>query len=253
MRFTATAIAALFALGVGSAYAGSVTELTTDLTGHLDVNLDKTFDIEGTGGVDLTGISTTGAGEITVEVPASVDNAIEFSQGNWGDVSATKNYVSSGVEEVEASATAIANVAAIEVPGSLSLEASQINDGNVTSRANVTAWGADVVDVSSTAIANAISATVGGDAVFDISQFNEGHVTAKANVTATGVGEVTTAATAIGNVVSIELDGHAIGSIDQMNKGAITAYNSDRINAGFDPATATAIANAISITQQVAQ
>lgn len=249
MRFTATAIAALFAIGAGSAQAGTLTDATKKIQGEIEINLDKTFDINGTGGLDLQNVEVSGFGDITVDVPATVDNALEFSQGNWGDVTAKKNFTSFGVQDVEVAATAIANVVSIEVPGSLALEGVQVNDGAVTAIANVNAFGAETVDVTATAIGNAVSATVGGDAVVDLSQSNHGNIFAEANVFATGVGEVNTAATAIANVASLELDGNFIGSIDQVNKGNVTALNNDTINARFDPATATAIANAISITQ----
>lgn len=259
MRMTATAVAALFALTAAPAMATGVkkaisnVDLENNLQGQIEVNLDKNFDIEGTAGLDLTNVEVIVDGTVDVEVPASVDNALEFQQGNWGDVTARKDFFSRGVTDVEVSSTAIANVVAIEVPGSLALEGAQINDGNITARADVTVIGAETVDVTATAIANAVTATVGGDVIVDLSQSNEGNVFAQTEVDVWGVGEINTAATAIGNVVALEIDGNAIGSIDQMNKGNITALNSDSINARFDPATATAIANAISITQTIAE
>lgn len=257
MRTTATAVAALLALSATQAMAEGVkkyinnVDLEHTLQGDVVVNLNKNFDINGTGGIDLTNVEVVVDGTVRADLPRKVDNAFEFSQGNWGNVTATKNFTSNGLQDVEVAATAIANVASIEVPGSIALEGAQINDGHVTAKANVSTIGAQTVDVTATAIANAVSATVGGDAIVDLTQSNEGNVTAlvNANVMGRGVGEVNTAATAIGNVAALEIDGNLFGSIDQNNKGHITAINNDTINARFDPATATAIANAISITQ----
>lgn len=265
MKFTATAIAALFAFGASQAMATSdekpggvkaaISNVTTtyDLTGNVEVTLDKSFVIDGTGGLNLRNVEVIADREIKVNVPATVDNAVEFSQGNWGHVTAKKIIVTDGVDDMVVSATAAANIATVDVDGSLSLEASQVNDGAVTATVDTTQWHAGDVDVTATAIGNLISATATGDGIFDVSQNNEGNVYAAvdAEIYGRGIGEVNTAATAIGNSFSLELDGVAIGSIDQMNTGNVTAINDDIIHTRKDPATATAIANAISITRSV--
>jgi hypothetical protein len=227
---------------------------TSSVLSDIDLTINTDQNIGGLGGVDLGRIDVvTQPGHIVVPKP-DVENAIEFIQTNTGDVYAEKKLYVNGVEEMEASATAIANVVNIDVEGGLALEGTQSNGGNVVSKLDITSRHGKTTDVTATAIANAINATTTGDAVFDLNQANHGHevvaiLDADIQGRRTAQGEVNTAATAIGNVVNIELDGVAIGSVTQANTADITAINRDRIDVWKDPATATAIANAINITK----
>lgn len=218
----------------------------------LTINTDQT--IEGLGGVDLDNVVVRPHKNIPVNLPSSLENAVEFSQINKGDISATKNLTTNGVQEMEASATAIANVVSLELVGDAGLEGSQFNGGNINASLNTTQFGVQESNSTVTAIANAINATIEGDAVFDLNQTNDADsvtATLNANIYARRgtLTEVNTAATAIGNVISLELDGVAVGSAVQTNYADVTATNNDYINARWDPATATAIGNALNITQ----
>ncbi|MEZ5834736.1 MAG: hypothetical protein R3D03_03270 [Geminicoccaceae bacterium] len=118
---------------------------------------------------------------------------------------------------------------------------------------NVTSTDAETANITATAIGNAVNATTTGDAIFDMRQTNSGDTISAmvdANIHGTGgVGEVNTAATAIANSFSINFDGSAIGSVAQENCADVIASNTDTINVWRDPATATAIGNAINITK----
>lgn len=249
--FTLTALATV--LAASAAVSAQAQDCGTDcVVSPVEIHLDKDIYLNGTSGLKLSNVKVVAPEvEIPVIPPVSLDNAVELYQSNTGDISATKTLSINGVTEMEASATAIANVANIDVQGGLSLEGAQSNDGSVSSQLNVTSWHGNDLDATSTAIGNAVNATTTGDAIFDMRQTNSGKsITASldANVMGRGVGEVNTAATAIANSFSLNLDGSAIGSIVQENCADVTATNTDVINVFKDPATATAIGNAVNIT-----
>ena len=263
-KVTMTALATVMAASAGMAQAQSVTEVIDDATScetceidSVEVNLRDERWLLGTGGIRLTNVTTVAPDvDILVPVPLALDNAVEILQSNEGDITATKDLWADDVDDLEASATAIANVANIDVEGGLALESVQTNSGDVASSLTVVSRHGETVNVTSTAIGNAINATTTGDAVFDVHQENTGgEITAMldAEVYGSGVGEVNTAATAIANSFNLEMDGQAIGSIVQHNCADVTASNTDVIDVWRDPATATAIGNAINITKTAIQ
>ena len=260
--FGLTALATIMMATAGVAQAQSTVEEATVCNGcdieGIEVNLRDERWITGTSGLKLNNVTTVAPDvDILVPVPVSLENALEVMQTNQGDITAVKDLTVNGVEDLEASATAMANVANIDVEGGLSLEAIQVNEGNVLSELTLESrHGTGTVDVTSTAIGNAINATTSGDAVFDVNQQNSGgEITAmlEAEIYGAGVGEVNTAATAIANSFSLDMEGSAIGSIVQENCADVTAMNTDVIDVWRDPATATAIGNAINITRTATQ
>ncbi|MCB9945089.1 MAG: hypothetical protein H6851_15900 [Geminicoccaceae bacterium] len=251
--FTLTALATV--LAASAAVSAQAQDCGTDcVVSPVEIHLDKDIYLNGTSGLKLSNVKVVAPEvEIPVIPPVSLDNAVELYQSNTGDISATKNLTTTGVAEVEASSTAIANVANIDVQGGLSLEGAQANSGDVMSTLNVTSTDAETANITATAIGNAVNATTTGDAIFDMRQTNSGDTISAmvdANIHGTGgVGEVNTAATAIANSFSINFDGSAIGSVAQENCADVIASNTDTINVWRDPATATAIGNAINITK----
>ena len=260
-KFTFTALATIMAASAGAAQAQTAVEEAIACDGcdvnPIEIHLQDELYLTGTGGLKLSNVSVVVPDvDVIIPVPLELDNAIELSQSNSGDISATKDLWVDGVDEMEASATAMANVANIDVEGGLALEGSQINSGDVMASLDITSRHGETVDVTSTAIGNAVNATTSGDAIFDMHQSNTGSAvtaTLDANVMGGGVGEVNTAATAIANSFTLDMAGTAIGSIVQENCADVTAINNDTINVFRDPATATAIGNAINITRTVTQ
>ena len=261
-KFALTAIATVMAASAGVAQAQSVTETVDSAVScdgceidSIEVNLRNERWLTGTSGVKLNNVTTVAPDvDILVPVPLQLENALEISQDNQGDITATKDLFADNVDDLEASATAMANVANIDVEGGLALESVQTNSGDVVSSLSVISRHGETVNVTSTAIGNAINATTTGDAVFDVNQENTGgtiSASLEAEVYGTGVGEVNTAATAIANTFSLDMEGSAIGSVVQQNCADVTATNTDIIDVWRDPATATAIGNAINITKTV--
>ena len=255
-KLSLTAIATIFA--ASAAASAQAQDCGTDcVVAPIEINLQDELYLTGTGGLKLSNVKVVVPDiDVVVTPPLSLDNAIEAYQSNSGNISATKNLTTVGVGEVEAAATAMANVANIDVEGGLALEGAQINSGDVMASLDLSSNQAETVDATSTAIGNAVNATTTGDAVFDMRQTNSGEsisASLDANVMGRGVGEVTTAATAIANSFSLEMGGTAIGSIIQENCADVTATNTDVINVWRDPATATAIGNAINISRTVTQ
>ena len=224
-KFTFTALATIMAASAGAAQAQTAVEEAVACDGcdvnPIEIHLQDELYLTGTGGLKLSNVSVVVPDvDVIIPVPLELDNAIELSQSNSGDISATKNLSIDGVETMEASATAMANVANIDVEGGLALEGSQINSGDVMASLSIGAVGSDSVDVTSTAIGNAVNATTSGDAIFDMHQSNTGgSITAmlEADIHGNGVGEVNTAATAIANSFTLDMAGTAIGSIVQEN------------------------------------
>ena len=255
-KLSLTAIATIMA--ASAAASAQAQDCGTDcVVAPIEINLQDELYLTGTGGLKLSNVKVVVPDlDVVVTPPLALDNAIEAYQSNSGNISATKNLTTVGVGEVEAAATAMANVANIDVEGGLALEGAQINSGDVMASLDLSSNQAETVDATSTAIGNAVNATTTGDAVFDMRQTNSGEsisASLDANVMGRGVGEVTTAATAIANSFSLEMGGTAIGSIIQENCADVTATNTDVINVWRDPATATAIGNAINISRTVTQ
>ena len=255
-KLSLTAIATIMA--ASAAASAQAQDCGTDcVVAPIEINLQDELYLTGTGGLKLSNVKVVVPDlDVVVTPPLALDNAIEAYQSNSGNISATKNLTTVGVGEVEAAATAMANVANIDVEGGLALEGAQINSGDVMASLDLSSNQAETVDATSTAIGNAVNATTTGDAVFDMRQTNSGGTISamlEADIHGTGVGEVTTAATAIANSFSLEMGGTAIGSIIQENCADVTATNTDVINVWRDPATATAIGNAINISRTVTQ
>ena len=255
-KLSLTAIATIMA--ASAAASAQAQDCGTDcVVAPIEINLQDELYLTGTGGLKLSNVKVVVPDlDVVVTPPLALDNAIEAYQSNSGNISATKNLTTVGVGEVEAAATAMANVANIDVEGGLALEGAQINSGDVMASLDLSSNQAETVDATSTAIGNAVNATTTGDAVFDMRQTNSGGTISamlEADIHGTGVGEVTTAATAIANSFSLEMGGTAIGSIIQENCADVTASNTDVINVWRDPATATAIGNAINISRTVTQ
>ena len=255
-KLSLTAIATIMA--ASAAASAQAQDCGTDcVVAPIEINLQDELYLTGTGGLKLSNVKVVVPDlDVVVTPPLALDNAIEAYQSNSGNISATKNLTTVGVGEVEAAATAMANVANIDVEGGLALEGAQINSGDVMASLDLSSNQAETVDATSTAIGNAVNATTTGDAVFDMRQTNSGGTISamlEADIHGTGVGEVTTAATAIANSFSLNLDGSAIGSIVQENCADVTATNTDVINVFRDPATATAIGNAINISRTATQ
>ncbi|MEZ5848533.1 MAG: hypothetical protein R3C70_17435 [Geminicoccaceae bacterium] len=255
-KLSLTAIATIMA--ASAAASAQAQDCGTDcVVAPIEINLQDELYLTGTGGLKLSNVKVVAPDlDVVVTPPLTLDNAIEAYQSNSGNISATKNLTTVGVGEVEAAATAMANVANIDVEGGLALEGAQINSGDVMASLDLSSNQAETVDATSTAIGNAVNATTTGDAVFDMRQTNSGGTISamlEADIHGTGVGEVTTAATAIANSFSLEMGGTAIGSIIQENCADVTASNTDVINVWRDPATATAIGNAINISRTVTQ
>ena len=255
-KLSLTAIATIMA--ASAAASAQAQDCGTDcVVAPIEINLQDELYLTGTGGLKLSNVKVVVPDlDVVVTPPLALDNAIEAYQSNSGDISATKDLWVDGVDHMEAAATAMANVANIDVEGGLALEGAQINSGDVMASLDLSSNQAETVDATSTAIGNAVNATTTGDAVFDMRQTNSGEsisASLDANVMGRGVGEVTTAATAIANSFSLEMGGTAIGSIVQENCADVTASNTDVINVFRDPATATAIGNAINISRTATQ
>lgn len=226
---------------------------------NLEINDDKVVNIEGLGGVDLSGITVVGDTEVTVDVPASVQNVVEFSQVNTGDVYSDLNYKGQWIAgDFSSQVASIGNSASIEVDGDSAIEGVQDNTGNVT------AYGdyqlnhlveIDSISIDVTAVANNANISDGnGSSIFDIAQNNTGeNVTASLDAVFNGQRALTEAeidinVTAVGNNLSAE-DGFIVSSITQHNCADITAVADIEVNGMRDPINVTAVGNNLQISR----
>lgn len=226
---------------------------------NLEINDDKVVNIEGLGGVDISGITVVGDTEVTVDVPASVQNVVEFSQTNVGNVSSNLDYKGQWIAgDFTSQIASIANSADIELDGDSAVEAGQDNSGDVT------AFGdyelnhlveIDNIEIDVTAVANNANINNGdGDSILDISQNNTGEVvTASLDAVFNGQIALTEAeidinVSAIGNNVSAA-DGFIVSSISQHNCADIEAVANVEVNGMRDPINVTAVGNNLQISR----
>jgi hypothetical protein len=250
---TTAAVVAMFASSAYACGEGEVCGL------GLEINDDKVVNIEGLGGVDISGINVNGDAEVSVDVPDSVQNVVEFSQTNIGDVYSDLNYKGEWIAgDFSSQIASIANSADIELDGDSAIEAGQDNS------ANVTAYGdyelnhlveIDSINLDVTAVANNANISDGnGSSILDISQNNTGHnVTASLDAVFNGQAalanaEVDINVSAIGNNVSAE-DGFIVSSIAQENCADITAIADVEVNGFRDPINVTAVGNNLQISR----
>lgn len=224
---------------------------------NLDVDINTDRNIEGTGGVDLSGVNVEGVGDITVNVPQQVGNAIEFNQNNLGDVNSSLKYQGEWIAgDFESSVAAVGNNASISTIGATAVEGIQNNSGDINANSNVKLLhlvAIDSVDISATAVANNISVTSTDDLVLDTIQNNTGDdVNASADVLLMGQRSLTTAdvnveVAAVGNNLSASYDGSLVGSVVQENCADIDARANVTVLGMKDPVNVTAVGNNLSI------
>lgn len=218
----------------------------------------------GSAGFDLTNsldeiTVTEKHDDVTHNNVGEVLNKIQLEQSTSGDISAWTKLDVVGVEDASGTAVAIGNSINADTDDNLAVMSDQGNWGDKVEaglKANVHDV-EGVVELTSVAIGNSLSASAGG-AVADISQSNDADVSASLNAMVTGApDEVTTTAVAIGNSASMTASGAAVtASIDQWNGGDVSAYNRTQVYTsqnGYDPASAVAIGNTISIVNNATQ
>ena len=251
------AVTASFALLAStSAFAGQCKP--NEVCGlDLDVDINTDRAIEGTGGVDVSGVNVEGTGDITVKVPTQVDNAFEFSQNNIGDVNSNLKYQGEWIAgDFESSVASVGNNASISTTGSIGLEGVQNNSGDINASSNVKMThlvGIKSININSTAVANNMSFTSTDDLVLDTIQNNTGDdVNASADVLLMGQQALTTAdvnveVAAVGNNLSASYDGNLVGSSVQENCADIDARANVTVLGMKDPVNVTAVGNNLSI------
>ncbi|MDA0781736.1 MAG: hypothetical protein PQ612_02980 [Rickettsiales bacterium] len=226
---------------------------------NLEINDDKVVNIEGLGGIDISGITVTGNAEVSVDVPTSVQNVVEFSQTNIGNIYSDLNYKGQWIAgDFSSQVASIANSADIELDGDSAVEAAQDNSADVTAYADFELnhlVEIESIDLDVTAVANNANISDGnGNSILDISQNNTGHnVTASLDAVFNGQQALTQAdidinVSAIGNNVSAE-DGFIISSIAQHNCADITAVADIEVNGMRDPINVTAVGNNLQISR----
>lgn len=225
----------------------------------LEINDDKVVNIEGLGGVDISGITVTGDTQVEVEVPATVQNVVEFSQTKIGDINSTLNYKGQWIAgDFESQVASIANSASIELDGDSAVEAGQDNAGDVVATGHYELnhlVAIDSIKIDVTAVANNASISDGnGSSILDISQNNTGdEVTAELDARFNGQAALTNAdidinVSAIGNNVSAD-DGFIVSSIAQHNCADIEAIANVTVNGMRDPVNVTAVGNNLQISR----
>lgn len=255
----------LIAILVGFSAQANATCLTDPCTTS-PIVIDRLNNGTSLGAFNLQGISTTGIGQIKVEVPTTVGSAVEIRQNNVGNISAAgqvnANFGTTRMEAWEVDVTAVANNATVEVSSSVSTKATQLNSGNVSAQMQQQLAGSiGKLDLSATAIGNNLTLTGEETAVFDVRQQNTGRsVSAAINTAISGPAptETNIDVQAVGNNFGITLSGgaQAIGSIDQENCADVSAQLAYNLapptvttpTAGRDPIKVTAIGNSVSIS-----
>jgi hypothetical protein len=126
---TTAAIATIFVSSLS--YACPANEVCDGL--DLTINDDRIINIDGLGGIDLSDVNVSGAGDINVELPETVENAIEVSQTNSGDVKAKLDYKGQFIAgDFESKVAAIGNNVSVDLTGSNAIEGGQNNTGNIS-------------------------------------------------------------------------------------------------------------------------
>lgn len=225
----------------------------------LEINDDRVLNIEGLGGVDLSGVEIKGVETIAVEMPNPVQNAIEASQTNVGDITASTHYKGQFISgDFESATSAIANNLSVGLTGSNALEGAQKNTGEVSATADVEMLhlvDIDSIDISVTSVANNASVEGTNDSIVDFGQENLGReVVASLDSTfmgqaALGDADVDINVSAISNNLSISGDGLVSASLAQHNCADVTASAKVNMQAMRDPINVTAVGNNLSISR----
>lgn len=251
---TTAAIATIFASSLS--YACPADEVCgLDLT----INDDRIINIEGIGGVDLSGVNVANVGDVDVKLPETVENAIEFSQTNLGNVTSKLDYKGQWVEgDFEAQVASIGNNVSIDLEGSNAVEGGQNNSGDIHAEGDFAMLHLveiDSISIDTTAVGNSANVGGTGDAIIDIAQDNTGNkVDAFLDANFNGQGalgdsNIDINVAAIGNNLSIENDGFVSASLAQNNCADINAIANIGVYAMRDPITVTAVGNNLQISR----
>lgn len=253
--FATAAVASLFAANIS--HACKPGEVCEGLT--LEINDDRVFNVEGIGGIDLTGLDIRGTGHIDVDTPNPVQNAIEVTQTNRGDINSTLEYKGQFIAgDFESAVTGIANNVSIALEDTNAVEGGQDNTQNVVATSDLELLhlvAIDSISASVTAVANTATVEGTGDTIIDFGQENTGHeVTATLDGLFQGQGALGNAdvdlnVTALGNNLSVLGDGGVVGSLAQHNNADITAAARVTVNSMKDPLNVTAVGNNLSISR----
>ncbi|MET0154531.1 MAG: hypothetical protein ABW189_00275 [Rickettsiales bacterium] len=223
----------------------------------LYVNDSKFVNIEGAGGVDISGLKVEGAHTIDIVVPGAVKNAMEFSQKNTGKINSELNYYGQFISgKFESQTAAIANNANIQLKGSTAMEAAQDNNQSVTAKANLTLnhlVEIGDIDLNVTSVANSATFGTDGNLILDMAQNNTGaKVDARLDTLLQGQNaladaDVSVNVAALGNNLSVTSQDFTSASVSQHNCADISSLAKVTINGMKDPVNVTAMGNSIQI------
>ena len=258
----AAAVAIIPAMFAFNASASNLCPGNTDEVCNITVNTDKIIDIDGIGDIDLSGVDVIAPDtEISIDLPANVNAAIEFKQKNTGDVTNTVNYHGDALTgEFEFNANSIANIATYDAQvdgATVAIEAGQMNYGDVTVASNVTLdrmQELETIDINVNAIGNSMTASNPGDTIVDFAQINDaGDVSATLNANFYAVRETISGTdtninvNAIANTFSLESDGNVIASLAQVNHANVSTNVNIVMDGLRDPINVKAIGNSINL------
>lgn len=259
----AAAVAIIPAMFAFNASASNLCPGNTDEVCNITVNTDKVIDIDGIGDIDLSGVDVIAPDtEISIELPANVNAAIEFKQKNTGDVTNTVNYYGDALTgEFDFNANSIANIATYEAQvdgATVAIEAGQKNYGDVIVSSNVTLdrmQELETIDINVNAIGNSMTASNPGDTIVDFAQINDaGDVSATLNANFYAVRETISGTdtninvNAIANTFSLESDGNVIASLAQVNHANVSTNVNIVMDGLRDPINVNAIGNSINLS-----